>query len=302
MTSQTIYFTINSNTSIKQYEFDRYFEVCKNLGIEYKTVSSHAMYYEIDHLPTAAINMCQQVNETHLRFLRYYEILGVSVLNPVLSSRIADDKMLSHYELLKLGYKVPKTYDFHTANYNHKILDSIGTKLGYPYVIKVPDQAQGIGVCLIKNEHDARDIFDLIYALSFRHGDYVTTGNVIAQEAMTTNLGTDIRAMVLGNQFLGAMIRISNTDWKARRAPGPTPWLDNSITTYEKYNLPEHIQEKCILAAKKLNLDFAGFDLFYHNEDFYFGEINTQPNLRRFEACFPELDVAALVIKYLIDK
>lgn len=301
MTSHKIYFTTNNTTPIKQYEFDRYFNECKALEIEHKKISSHDMYYEIDNLPTSVINMSQHVNETHLRFLRHCELSNVKVLNSVLGSKIADDKMLSHYELVELGYKVPKTFDFHASNYNHKILDVIAMKLGYPYVIKVPDQAQGIGVCLIKNEHDARDIYDLIYALTYRYGDYITTGNPIAQEAMTTNLGTDIRAMVLGDKFLGAMIRKSNTDWKARRAPGPTPWLDNSVTTYERFDLPTIIQKKCINAAKKLNLSFAGFDIFFHKEDFYFGEINTQPNLRRFEACFPELNVAHLVIKHLIN-
>lgn len=311
MSSNLVAFTSNQKNVewAKLYELPRYISACEKFNLKPEIITSKNMYkWYSQEQPFAAINLIQFANETHSRFLRYWEIKGTKVLNPILSSKIADDKMYSHLELLKIGVPVPKTLDFHASGWNHDVLNVIEKELGYPFIIKVPNQSQGIGICIANNKYEARDFFDLIYSLSSRCGDYITTvGNVIAQQCMKENLGTDIRAMVLNNKFLGAMIRISLTDWKgrgdalARRFPG-RPFTDSSMMTYKPYEIPEYVQKQCLSICEHLNLNFAGFDLFYQDNVYYFGEINTQPNLRNFELCYPEYNITEMIIKFLVEK
>jgi len=302
-------FTTNDNNAeeAKKYELPKYIAACKKYDLIPRSISSREMYkWNLIEPPFAAINLIQVANETHARFLRSWEISGTKVLNPILSSKIADDKMFSHLEILRLGLPAPKTIDFNAGDWNHDVLNVIEKKLNYPYILKVNNQSRGIGVCIVKDKYEAADFFDLIYSMLTRYGDYInSTGNIIAQEYMKKENG-DIRAVILNGKLLGCFNRKSLTDWKGRGDPLARKslnanYLDHTLINYTRYQLPKFVEDQCLLLCNELKLKFAGIDLFFENNTYYFGEINSQQNLRNFELLHPELDVTDMIIKSLID-
>jgi glutathione synthase/RimK-type ligase-like ATP-grasp enzyme len=79
----------------------------------------------------------------------------------------------------------------------------------------------------------------------------------------------DIRVTVVENQVIAVKIfqkskEKIDIDWRRLKEE----------LNYEVIELPEQIKHLCIQFLKEFNLKFGGIDLVYHNNEYYFIEIN----------------------------
>lgn len=80
---------------------------------------------------------------------------------------------------------------------------------------------------------------------------------------------TDIRVTVIEDEVIAIKIFKNDTenieiDWRRYK----------DELNYEVIELPKRINQLCVQFLKEFNLKFGGIDLIYHNNDYYFIEIN----------------------------
>lgn len=297
---EEILLSYNINLESRTYENEQWKFYGNKEGLEVRKISTEQFIFE-KTVPRFLINMSQNVNDTHFRFIRKNELAGSNVINKINYSFVADNKSLSNLEINKLGIKVPKTIDFSITNplQMQPFLDLVEEFIGFPCVLKPKNSATGIGVIKVDTRLQFKDISDLLWLSCSKFGDGLNNCNYIVQEFVKTSEARDLRIVVLNDECLGGMQRVSNFDWKPRKAPVPNPQLDNSYVTYSTFIPDEELIKKCKLITKSLNLNYAGLDVFFGEDDYIFGEINTNPGLYRFEVCNPKIKVVPLLINFL---
>ncbi|HWP49096.1 MAG TPA: RimK family alpha-L-glutamate ligase [Candidatus Limnocylindrales bacterium] len=102
----------------------------------------------------------------------------------------------------------------------------------------------------------------------------------------------DIRAFVVGNQVVAAMIRRSNT-WKTNIARGATA---------EPYVLEDQLVEMSLKACHLLQVDYAGVDILRSTGgQYYLIEVNSIPGWAGLQQTTP-INIAEKIVEHLIDK
>lgn len=296
-----IQFTFNFGNG-RKLEMDRYTAACQKLGYSEKIVDSNQMHLLSEgDLPYAVINMAQTTNETHTRYLRELELSNVRVVNSILKSRIADDKMLSYLELRNMGMPVPKTKNLHLQSNDQSVVKYVERTFEFPCVLKVHNMSHGRGIYRVDTVSQLIDLTSMIWACSARFGDYQSTSNLIVQEYMKTSVGRSIRVIVLNGECLGGMLRENTNpdDWKMRPAPVWGQWQGTEFN-YAPFKVETELEKNCIKICSALGLSYAGLDIFFGDTEFIFGEINTQPSFLTFEYCHPTIQIPELVLEYLI--
>jgi len=105
--------------------------------------------------------------------------------------------------------------------------------------------------------------------------------------------GTNFRVHVVDSNVFAAKIESDTIDYRYSN-------LEGNETTITSYDLNDMIKQKCISLAQRLQLPFAGIDLFetYKGEWFCF-EVNPSPGFSYFEHA-TRLPIAEAVAKYLM--
>lgn len=104
-------------------------------------------------------------------------------------------KLRSLQILSRAGLNLPKTAYTNFSKNSPKILDQICPE---PYVIKLLEGTQGVGVVLAENRSAAESVLESFQGLKAR---------VIVQEFIEEANGADLRAFVVDGQVIGAMKR-----------------------------------------------------------------------------------------------
>ena len=179
------------------------------------------------------------------------EAKGMRLFNPSRGIYLCDNKAFTVRALagkirMPITLSIPMTFD--TIGYNEfGFIDDIAKVLSYPFVIKECYGSYGGQVYLADSKEKAIDILKKC-----------GTGDLIAQEYISTSYGRDIRAYVVGDRVVAAMERRNDHDFRANITNGGSA---HPIT------LTKSQEEMAIRAAKLLNLDFAGVDLLYLEDD-----------------------------------
>lgn len=185
---------------------------------------------------------------------------GLRLYNNSEGIKLCDDKSRTTKALANIirmpkTYKIPMTFDGIGYN-NYSFIDYIGEILGFPFVIKECYGSYGGQVYLATDKNKAIDILSSVGA-----------NECIAQEYISTSYGRDIRAYVVGDRVVAAMERRNDNDFRANITNGGSA---------NKYTLTSSQEEMAIKAAKALNLDFAGVDLlFLENDEPILCEVNS---------------------------
>ncbi len=182
---------------------------------------------------------------------RALERMGYRLFNRSEAIEYCDNKALT-YEMLEGICRIPKTLKipmtFDTIGYpDMSFEDHIASELGYPYVIKECLGSYGGQVYLATDRDNARRILKDIEGK-----------DCIAQEYISTSCGRDLRAYVVGDRVVAAMIRRNANDFRSNITAGGTA---------EKYDITRDQEEMAITAVKKLGLDFAGVDILLGVDD-----------------------------------
>lgn len=110
-------------------------------------------------------------------------------------------------------------------------------------------------------------------------------------QAYIRNPGRDIRAVVIGNQVVGATYRIAPPgSWRTNVAAGGTP---------KNCPVTPQLRDISIRATKALGLDIAGVDLIEGVNGLQVLELNAWPNYERYDATVG-IDVADVLAQYIL--
>ena len=213
--------------------------------------------------------------------VRQFEMAGLFTINRSEAITRSRDKLRSLQILAREGIGLPVTG---FANHTADIDGMIDTVEGIPLVIKLLEGTQGKGVVLAETKKAASSVLSAFRQLK---------ANILVQEFIKEADGKDIRALVIGNEVVGAMERTApEGDFRANLHLGGDG--KEVILSDEEKNI-------AINAARTLGLGIAGVDLIRSNRGLLVIEVNSSPGLEGIEAATNK-DIASKMINYIESK
>lgn len=203
---------------------------------------------------------------------RTLEEIGIRTFNNYLTSKVANDKMKTHFYAVMMN--VP-TMETRSLNGNELRIPT-----EYPKVIKSVDGHGGSEVFLVKNAEECKEILSLYPNKHF-----------IAQE-LSSEPGIDMRVYVLGGKVLAAVKRTSKSDFRSNFSLGGDA---------ELVSIPKDVLFTVKTVAKALEADFVGIDFIRHNGEWVLNEIEDVVGTRMLYS-LTDVDAAELYIQHVISK
>ncbi|WP_131782186.1 ATP-grasp domain-containing protein [Legionella gresilensis] len=215
-----------------------------------------------------------------LNIIRQLELLGVCSINTssaieTVKDRIRVGQLLAHH-----GLPVPKTMALNLFT----SFEIIKKEIGFPLVIKNMISARGIGVCLCETVNSFQDLMGLLSA-QFNQ-------QLVIQQFIADSYGRDLRVLVVGQEIVGCMQRISKTGFKANYSLGGD---------VEPYNINPDIAKLALECTQIVNLDISGVDLLFGKDGYFICEANSSPGFKGMELATGE-DIATKIMQYIISK
>ncbi len=213
-----------------------------------------------------------------LAVIRQFENMGVLSLNSSRAMGRARDKLYSQQLFVQNNIPVPATFFLDSFEDIDKAIEMVG---GAPVIIKVPDGSQGMGVMIAESFRSAKSILETL----LNQGTHV-----LVQEFIEEAGGADTRVIILDGKIITAMRRTSlATDFRSNLHRGGNT---------EKTELSIEARRIALMAARTMNLKFAGVDLIDSHRGPLILEVNSSPGIEGIEKS-SELNIAREVILYL---
>lgn len=205
-----------------------------------------------------------------VKLAKYIESEGIKIFNSSDSIRLCDDKSLTYLHLRNKCIKMPKTI-FSPLLYYHEIyedkefVDFVIEHIGFPFIFKECFGSFGKQVYLVNNKEEFIERIK-----------QSTTWPFEIQEFIKTSFGRDLRVYVVGDKAIGGMQRVNDSgDFRANIEIGGVG---------KKFDLSIEHEELAIKVTKALNLDFAGVDiLFGENDEPILCEVNSNAYFISFD-------------------
>ncbi|AQQ52882.1 ATP-grasp domain-containing protein [Planococcus lenghuensis] len=191
---------------------------------------------------------------------------GVPVYNDPAVIDLCDNKAKQYIELAARGIPMPKTivapkvypaFSIRESGYFEGVLET----LGLPMIIKEGHGSFGMKVYLIETEDAFYDKVESLRGVDF-----------VFQKFVASSRGRDIRVNVVGGEVIAAMVRHSETDFRA------------NITNGGKASPVELTEVQRVLAlqaADAVGAEFAGVDLLFGpDEEPLVCEVNAAAHIR----------------------
>ena len=213
-----------------------------------------------------------------LAVLRQFEMMGVWPLNESVAIGRSRDKLRSLQLLSREGLGLPVTGFANSASQAEEMIKMVN---GPPVVIKLLEGTQGIGVILSNTMSSAKSVFE-----AFRGAKI----NILVQEFIKEAGGADIRAFVIGNRVVGAMMRQGEpSEFRSNLHRGGSS---------EKIRITPEERSTAVRAARVMGLNVAGVDLLRSNHGPVLMEVNSSPGLEGIEKA-TGLDIAGQIIAFI---
>jgi ribosomal protein S6--L-glutamate ligase len=189
------------------------------------------------------------------------------------------DKLITHQKLQIAEIPMPLTYIAATPESAKRLLK----KVNYPILFKFPQGTQGKGVMYAESFASANSMFDALMAIKqpFIIQEYIETG------------GSDIRAFVVGDKVVAAMMRTAVEGEKRSNihagGKGFPIQLDDATAAL------------AVKTAKTIGCGICGVDILPSSKGPKVIELNLSPSLQGITAA-TKIDVADKIAKYLFEK
>jgi ribosomal protein S6--L-glutamate ligase len=216
-----------------------------------------------------------------LAVLRQFEVMGVYPANESVAIGRSRDKLRSLQLLARAGIGMPVTAFAHSPVDTKTLVKLVG---GAPLVLKLLEGTQGRGVVLAETNKAAESVID-----AFRELD----ANFLVQQFIREAGGADIRAFVVGDRVVAAMLR------QAKEGEFRSNLHRGGSASVVKLT-PEE-RRTAVRAARTVGLNVAGVDIVRGNEGPLVLEVNSSPGLEGIEQSTGK-DVAGTVIGFLEKK
>ncbi|NQW43685.1 MAG: 30S ribosomal protein S6--L-glutamate ligase [Bacteroidetes bacterium] len=188
------------------------------------------------------------------------------------------DKLRTLQLLSMENIALPKTvFARHPDDIDH-VIKQVG---GAPLIIKLIEGTQGLGVVLAETKKAAKSVIEAFYGMN---------ANFLVQEFVKEAKGTDIRAFVVGDKVIGAMVRQGKEDeFRSNLHRGGS---SNVI------KLKPEEEEVAIRAAHALGLQIAGVDMLPSERGMLVIEVNSSPGLEGIEVATGK-NIAGEIIAFI---
>lgn len=210
--------------------------------------------------------------------VRQFEMMNVFTTvtsDSILRSR---DKLRSFQRLSKAGIGMPKTV---FTNYSRDVVEVIEHVGGTPVVIKLLEGTQGLGVVLAETKNAAESVLEAFNGLQAR---------ALVQEYIAEAKGSDLRALIVDGQVVGAMRR------QGKEGEFRSNLHRGGSAEYIKLSEPE--LRLAIKAARALKLPVCGVDMLQSNRGPLIMEVNSTPGLEGIETA-TQKNIAKAIITFI---
>ncbi|HIF71422.1 MAG TPA: 30S ribosomal protein S6--L-glutamate ligase [Dehalococcoidia bacterium] len=210
--------------------------------------------------------------------VRQFEMMGVYTANESQAISRSRDKLRSLQILSRTDIDMPHTGFAEQTQDFDGLIEAVG---GPPLVVKLLEGTQGVGVVLVESESAARSVIDAFRQLA---------AHFLVQEFIKEANGRDIRCLVIGDQVVAAMERISDgADFRSN--------LHRGGTTHQIELTPDEL-EIAKKATEALGLEIAGVDILRSNRGPLVIEVNSSPGIEGIETA-TGVDVAGMMIDHV---
>lgn len=210
--------------------------------------------------------------------LRQFEMMGTYPLNESVAITRSRDKLRSLQILARAGIGLPLTSFAHSTKNTNDLIHLVG---GAPLVLKLLEGTQGKGIVLAETHKAAETIIDAFRQLS---------ANFLVQQFVKEAGGADIRAFVVGDKVVAAMMRQApKGEFRSNLHRGGKASL---------VKLSPSERRTAVLSARKMGLNVAGVDLLRSDSGPMVMEVNSSPGLEGIEKATGK-DVASMIIQFL---
>jgi len=214
-----------------------------------------------------------------LAVVKHFEMMEVPVLNDAQAIAQSRDKLRALQVLCRGGLDVPRTVMAHDRSNVRKLVEEVG---GLPIIIKLLRGTQGVGVMIAHTLQEVQTIVNTFWDLG---------QEVVLQEFVVESKGRDVRALVVGNQVVGAMRRRAKKgEFRSNihRGGEGTP-----------IELPSDYMEVAVKAAHLLGLEIAGVDMLEGHAGPRLMELNSSPGFEGLERATKQ-DIAGAMIDHAL--
>lgn len=234
---------------------------------------------EVKDLAAAIPRIGASITAYGLAVVNHLEIMGVPVLNrapPISRSR---DKLRCLQLLSQAGLAIPATVLAHDRSNVAKLVEEVG---GLPAIVKLIRGTQGVGVMIASSLAEVQTMLDTFWDLG---------QEIVLQEFIRESKGVDVRALVVGDQVVGAM----------RRQAKKGEFRSNIHRGGEGHpiELPDSYREAAVKAAKVIGLEVAGVDMLEAAGGPKIMEINSSPGFEGLERATGK-DIAGAIVEHTL--
>ena len=210
--------------------------------------------------------------------LRQFEMMGVYTLNGSIAINRSRDKLRALQVLSSEGLGMPRTSIAHSSALVEDALSRVG---GAPAIIKSLEGTQGLGVGIVESDRSAKSVIEAFRAQKV---------NVLVQEFIEEAGNSDIRALVVGDRLVAAMMRTgAEGDFRSNLHRGGNADL---------IELSDEEERTAVRAAALTGLNMSGVDMLRGRDGPVIMEVNSTPGLEGIERA-TGLDVAGSIIEYI---
>ena len=209
----------------------------------------------------------------------HLETMGVPVVNPAGAIARSRDKLRCLQLLAQQRIDVPRTVMATQGASLKRLLESVG---GLPCIIKLLRGTQGVGVMLADTRAEAETILQTFWGLD---------QDVCLQEFVRESRGRDVRALVVGDEVVGAMRRQAKSgEFRSnihRGGEGKSIKLDDAYV------------QVAVRAAKAVGLSVCGVDMLEGKDGPRVMELNSSPGFEGLEQATGK-DIAGAIVRHAL--
>ena len=234
---------------------------------------------EVRRLEVVIPRIGASITSYGLAVVNHLNMMGIPVVNGARAIARSRDKLRCLQLLARQGIAVPRTVMAGDRSNVGKLVKEVG---GLPAIIKLIRGTQGVGVMIASTLAEVQSILDTFWNLG---------QEIVLQEFIKESKGQDVRALIVGNQVVGAMRR------KAKKGE----FRSNLHRGGEgiPIDLPPEYAETALKAAQIIGLDLAGVDLLESSSGPKVMEVNSSPGFEGLEQATGQ-DVAGAIIDHAL--
>ena len=214
-----------------------------------------------------------------LSVVRQFEMSGSKVINSSAGIEKSNDKMRSLQLLAVNKIAVPKTVITLEPRNITKAVQIVG---GLPVILKPQFGSQGRGIILAESIGTVNSYLETLWGLE---------QNILIQQYISESKGRDIRAFVINDEVVSSMRRIARKDdFRSNIHRGGVG---------EKMELTKYLKKIAVRAAKILELDIAGVDIFETSNGPLIVEVNSSPGFEELEK-ISGVNIGEMIVDYAV--